>query len=218
MIDKGNDNYYLMATSPTLGQARGERDRRRQRVEAPMAPTLATGAWTHLAFTLRRRCASPLRRRGACRQQGEDGNIAVSTGALTIGGDPFYGQYFEGSARRRSAIYGTALTRAQIQSDMATPVGGGLGPRTPPTVSITSPAGSVQVSDIVNVTARRERQRRRRRRAVLRRRRRRRRRGHRLRPYGLSWDTRTVANGAHTLTARRPRRGGNATRLATASR
>ena len=61
------------------------------------------------------------------------------------------------------------------------------------------------------VTANAERQRGRRGRAVPGRRERQRPGGHRHAPYALSWDSRTVANGAHTLTARARDAAGNTT-------
>ena len=51
-------------------------------------------------------------------------------------------------------IYGRALTLAEIQADMNTPVAGAAGSDTQaPSVSVTSPASNAQVHDIVNVTA-----------------------------------------------------------------
>ena len=93
---------------------------------------------------------------------------------------------------------------------MNTPVAVGAGDPTPPTVAITSPASNAQVSHIVNVTANAsdnigvagvqflvdgvntgvE---------------------DAAPPYALAWDTRTVSNGAHTLTARARDAAGNST-------
>ncbi len=93
---------------------------------------------------------------------------------------------------------------------MNTPVAGGAGDQIPPTVAITSPASGAQVSGIVNVTADAsdnigvagvqflvdgvnagvE---------------------DAAPPYALAWDTRTVSNGAHTLTARARDAAGNST-------
>ena len=50
--------------------------------------------------------------------------IETSTGALTIGGDALYGQYFAGRIDE-VRIYNTALSASQIQADMDTPVGSG---------------------------------------------------------------------------------------------
>ena len=51
-------------------------------------------------------------------------NLTTSTNPLTIGSDPIYGQYFQGMIDD-VRVYNVALTSAQIQTDMATPVAGG---------------------------------------------------------------------------------------------
>ena len=48
------------------------------------------------------------------------GNIATSTNPLTLGSDAIYGQYFAGLIDN-VRVYNTALTAAQIQTDMTTP-------------------------------------------------------------------------------------------------
>jgi hypothetical protein len=51
-------------------------------------------------------------------------------------------------------VYNRALSAAEVQTDMATPLTpGGSSDSTPPTVSISAPANNQQVSGIVNVTA-----------------------------------------------------------------
>ena len=50
------------------------------------------------------------------------GAITTSTGALRIGGNNVWGEYFSGLIDE-VRIYNRALTAAQIQQDMATPVG-----------------------------------------------------------------------------------------------
>jgi hypothetical protein len=50
------------------------------------------------------------------------GAIATSTRVLGIGGDPIYGQYFAGRIDE-VRIYNAALSAAQIQTDMTTPIG-----------------------------------------------------------------------------------------------
>ena len=54
--------------------------------------------------------------------QAKTGAITSSTNPLTIGSDPIWGQYFNGLIDD-VRIYNTALTQAQIQTDMTTPVG-----------------------------------------------------------------------------------------------
>jgi glucose/arabinose dehydrogenase/chitodextrinase len=108
-------------------------------------------------------------------------------------------------------IYPRALTAAEVQTDMVTPVGSS-NPSDPdrPTVSITSPANGSQVGGIVTVTADATDNV-----GVT---------GVQVYvdgaavgvedtspPYGADWDTRTVANGAHTITARARDAAGNST-------
>ena len=52
----------------------------------------------------------------------QKGTLLTSSNQLQIGGDSFYGQYFHGTIDE-IRIYNVALTAAQIQSDMNTPVG-----------------------------------------------------------------------------------------------
>ena len=107
-------------------------------------------------------------------------------------------------------IYNVALTAAQIQSDMTTPVVGGGNDTQAPTVAITAPSRRHERLRHGERHRERKRQRRRHRCDVLRRRcaagaedRR--------RPYGFAWDTNLIANGTHTLTARARDRAGNVT-------
>ena len=62
--------------------------------------------------------------------------IATSTGALTIGGDAFYGQHFAGRIDE-VRIYNTARSPSEIQADMNTPVGA---PGPPDTQAPTAPS------------------------------------------------------------------------------
>ena len=71
---------------------------------------------------------------------------------LQIGGDALFGQYFAGLIDE-VRVYNVALTQAQIQADMTTPIATPGGDTTPPSVSITSPANNAQVANIVKVTA-----------------------------------------------------------------
>ena len=50
------------------------------------------------------------------------GALATSTNPLQIGGDSLYGQYFAGLIDE-VRVYNVALTAAQIQADLARPVG-----------------------------------------------------------------------------------------------
>jgi glucose/arabinose dehydrogenase/chitodextrinase len=108
-------------------------------------------------------------------------------------------------------VYDRALSAAEIQADMNTPLGSGS-PTDPvaPLVTLTAPANNSQVSDIVNVTADADDNI-----GVA---------GVQFYvdgvatgvedstdPYALTWDTRTTSNGPHTLTARARDAAGNST-------
>jgi hypothetical protein len=51
----------------------------------------------------------------------QTGAIAISINSLQIGGDSIYSQYFQGKIDE-IRIYNRALSPAQIQSDMTTPI------------------------------------------------------------------------------------------------
>lgn len=53
----------------------------------------------------------------------KSGSILASTGALRIGGNSVWGEYF-GGRLDDVRIYNRALTAAEIQTDMGTPVRG----------------------------------------------------------------------------------------------
>ena len=67
----------------------------------------------------------------------QTGSLATSASPLTIGGDPIDGQYFKGRIDE-VRVYRAALSQAEIQADMAAPLGG------PPDTTVPS-----QVSGLV---------------------------------------------------------------------
>ena len=73
------------------------------------------------------------------------GAIVTSTGPLQIGGDSIYGQFFAGVIDE-VRVYNTALSQAQIQTDMTTPIGSVTpdtqAPTWPPSSTITATAVS----------------------------------------------------------------------------
>ena len=54
----------------------------------------------------------------------QTGTLATSSNPLNVGGDTFYNQYFAGRVDD-VRIYNRALTLAEIQTDMNTPVAAG---------------------------------------------------------------------------------------------
>jgi glucose/arabinose dehydrogenase/chitodextrinase len=215
LIYKGNDNYYLMASSccqsrPAVGGIFGG-----SYAHAYGTSTLAANTWTHVAATYDGSMLRLYVNGVQVGSQAKTGALTPSTSPLSIGGDSLYGQYFTGRIDE-VRVYNAALSASQIQTDMATAIGGGGGDTTPPTVSISSPANGASVSDIINVTANASDNV-----GVV---------GVQFyvdgvatggedttAPYALAWDTRNSSNGSHTLTARARDAAGNSTLSAAVS-
>ena len=155
--------------------------------------------WTHVAVTYDGSMLRLFVNAVQVRTRAVSGAILVSGNPLRIGGNSIWGEYFSGRIDD-VRIYNRAISTAQIQADMSTPVS--LAPDTAvPTAVITSPAAgstvaatvtvSANASDTVGVT------------------------GVQFlldglplgaedmnSPYSVSWNTATAANGAHRLSAR----------------
>jgi glucose/arabinose dehydrogenase/PKD repeat protein len=143
----------------------------------------------------------------------------ASSYALTAAGQGFttrltdYGNRTEDRTVTSTGSYSATATQsgsAWVMHMVAFKAGSGTGDTTPPTVSITAPNNDATVSDIVPVTATANDNA-----GVA---------GVRFfvdgqptgaedtaAPYGLNWDSRTVGNGAHTLTAQARDTSGNTT-------
>ncbi len=74
-----------------------------------------------------------------------------ASGALRIGGDSIWGEYFQGLIDN-IRVYNRALNVGEIRSDLSTPVGGAL-ENTPPTGLITSPSTGSNVAGVTTLTA-----------------------------------------------------------------
>ena len=123
VIYKGNDNYYLEATSGSNAPAGGAT------VSGADVITLGTGsltanAWSHLAFTYDGTTFRIYVNGALVASQSHAGTILTSANPLQIGGDTLFGQYFTGTIDE-VRVYNQALTQAQIQADMGTPIGSG---------------------------------------------------------------------------------------------
>ncbi|HUA38256.1 MAG TPA: LamG-like jellyroll fold domain-containing protein [Candidatus Sulfopaludibacter sp.] len=122
VIYKGGDNYYLEGSSPDNyapagGGTFGGTD------IANYGPSgLPDNQWSHVAMTYNGSVVLLYVNGVQVSSLAQTGNILTSTGALQIGGDSTYGQYFRGIIDD-VRVYNLALTAAQIQADMNLPVG-----------------------------------------------------------------------------------------------
>jgi hypothetical protein len=110
IIEKGNDNYFLMASSAPNGRPAGGGIFNDVNTVA-YGPTAAVNVWTHLAMTYNgstiRLYVNGLQVSSVSRT----GAIKTSRTPLQIGGDNYYGQYFAGTIDE-VRVYNRALTQA----------------------------------------------------------------------------------------------------------
>ena len=123
VIYKGNDNYYLMATSsqggvPAGGASFGNIS---ATTEAYAPSALATGVWTHIAVTYDGSIIRLYVNGAQVATRSKTGTYTTSSNPLQIGGNTFYWQYFKGKIDE-VRVYNRALGAAEIQQDMNTAV------------------------------------------------------------------------------------------------
>jgi hypothetical protein len=119
VIYKGDDNYYLMGSSSSLGQPAAGGRYAGAYGEVFGTAALAPNTWTHLAATYDGAMLKLYVDGALVASQAQTGALTPSTNALSIGGDSLYGQYFTGRIDE-VRVYNTALTLAQIQTDLST--------------------------------------------------------------------------------------------------
>ena len=122
VIFKNTDIYFLMGCTPT-GSAPGFGGTFTS-ANAYGTGALPLNAWSHLAGTYDGTTMRLYVNGVLVSSQAQTGPIATSTGALSIGGDTTAGQYWSGMIDE-VRVYNRALSAAEIQSDMGTPVVGG---------------------------------------------------------------------------------------------
>ncbi|HEX6273899.1 MAG TPA: LamG-like jellyroll fold domain-containing protein, partial [Polyangiaceae bacterium] len=87
---------------------------------------LPLDAWSHIAVTHDDISLSLYVNGTLASSVDYDGDVGATNGALSIGGNAIWGEWFEGLIDD-VRIYDNGLTAAQIATDMNTPVGGGTG-------------------------------------------------------------------------------------------
>lgn len=161
--------------------------------QADMSGQLPLNQWSHLAVIFNGAQVQFYVNGALVSTQTLSATIVARGNPVNIGADASPAQFYKGSIDD-VRIYNNVLTQAQIQADMATPVGTAAAP----VAHIDSPTEGTQVSNIITVSA------------------------HvdsdvaitavqffvdgvaasaedTTNPYGFTWDTRTVTNGIHTL-------------------
>lgn len=83
---------------------------------------LPASTWVHVAVTYDGTTVRLYRDGTQVATRAQTGNMAVGTGALSIGGNTKWGEWFAGQIDELR-VYNTALTAAQVQADMTRPVG-----------------------------------------------------------------------------------------------
>ena len=176
-----------------------------------MAGALALNQWSYLAVVYDGSTVRYFVNGALQSEQPFTAAITARGNPINIGADITPGQFFKGLLDD-VRIYNRALTQLQIQTDMVTPSGAPApNDPNPPQVFIDLPGNNTQVHDIIVVTADASDDA-----AVA---------GVQFlidgvlvgvedtidSPFGFTWDTRTVSNGAHTLTALARDVNGNAT-------
>ena len=146
VIEKGNDNYFLMGTTDHSSAAGGGGIIGGSYGQVFTTSPLAANTWSFLALTYDGATERLYLNGTQVASLAHTGAITSSTNALTLGSDPFYGQYFNGLIDN-IRIYNSALSAAAIQTDMTTAVSG-TPDTTPPSAPGTLTATAVSSAEI----------------------------------------------------------------------
>jgi len=149
VIYKADDTYYLEGFSSAGTPATGGTFAS-SLVFSPNP--LSPGVWTHLAATYDTVTLRLYINGVQVASRPQTGQIQSSTFPLTIGGDELYGQFFAGIIDE-VRVYNRALTAAEIQTDMVTPISSLATDTNAPTVSIISPRQGAVLSSVATLSA-----------------------------------------------------------------
>ena len=144
---KGNNNYYLGASSThssdptTQGMLGGTSE------QIYGTSSLKANTWTFLSATYNGSVLDLYVNDVLVSSVSKTGNIMTSTSPLLIGGDTS-GDFFTGFMDDLR-VYNTALTAAQIKTDMSTPVVSA----TSQTITVTTPTAAISVGGTVALSA-----------------------------------------------------------------
>jgi streptogramin lyase len=124
VVYRGDDNYFLNTNAENVYGA--------VTVSPPVSmvgsdATLLVGTWTHIAMSYDGSTLKVYVNGVLAEAVSQTGTIVASTSPLSLGGDPLYGQYFDGVIDE-VRVYNRGLTQAEIVIDMNTPVAGGVAP------------------------------------------------------------------------------------------
>jgi chitodextrinase len=115
-------------------------------ISAPSA--IPTSVWTHLAQTYDGTTLRLYVNGTQVASAPHAGALQVTASPLSIGGSLAYGEFFQGRIDD-ARVYNRALSPAEIQADMTTPIGGGSGDSQPPTAPASlaaTPASATQIN------------------------------------------------------------------------
>ena len=139
--DKGDDNYYLMAMSQPGSRPAGGGIFSGSHGEVFTSSKLVANTWAHLAVTYDGATLRLYVNGVQVASKAQTGNLAASSNPLQVGGDTIYGQDFNGRIDE-VRVYRAALSQAEIQADMAAPLGG------PPDTSVPSQVSGLAASAV----------------------------------------------------------------------
>jgi len=126
VIYKGDDNYFLEATTGTSAQPGAGLTLASTGNSVVFGPaSLAVDTWTHLAQTYDGATVRLYVNGVQVASAPKSGLVVTSSYPLEIGGDSIYGQPFTGLIDE-VRVFNVARTPTQIQSDMSTPLAGGI--------------------------------------------------------------------------------------------